>query len=73
MKTSKRLKLKMKHAELVKACKYEIAWKLFGLLKRGAITLGSGNEASCEADKILEKMGVPFKVNRRWGTVTYSL
>ncbi|MCU6714931.1 hypothetical protein OCV58_08415 [Megasphaera butyrica] len=73
MKTSKRLKLKMKHAELVKAGKYEIAWKLFGLLKRGAITLGSGNEASCEADKILEKMGVPFKVNRRWGTVTYSL
>lgn len=73
MKPSKRLKLKMKHAELVKAGKYEIAWKLFGLLKRGAITLGSGNEASCEADKILEKMGVPFKVNRRWGTVTYSL
>lgn len=73
MKTSKRLQLKMKHVELVKAGKYEVAWKLFSLLKRGAIILGSGNEVSCEADKILEKLGVPFKVNRNWGTVTYNL
>ena len=73
MKTSKRLQLKLKHAELVKAGKYEVAWKLFSLLKRGAIILGYGNEASCEADRILENIGIPFKVNRRWGTVTYSL
>lgn len=73
MKQSKRLQLKLKHAELVRAGKYEVAWKLFSLLKRGSITFGWGNDASCEADAICEKLGVPFKVNRNWGTVTYSL
>lgn len=73
MKTSKRLQLKMKHAELVKTGKYEVAWKIFSLLKHGSITLGWGNDASWEAEDICDKLGLSFKISRIWGTVTYSL
>ena len=73
MKMSKRLQLKIKHAELVKQGKYDVAWKIFSLLKRGSLTLGSGDDASYEADIICEKLGVPCKVNRRWGTATYTV
>lgn len=70
MKTSKRLVLKIKHAELVKAGKYDVARKVLSLLNDGYITLGS-NEASLETASICKKMGIDF--TRRWTAVTYSL
>ena len=71
MKTSKRLKLKMKHAELVKAGKYEVARKLLNLLNDGYVKLGRSNAVSLEAASICKHMGIPFM--SRWAVEVYSL
>lgn len=73
MKTTKRLAVKMKHFELVQKGKYEVAQKLFWLLRRGYLRLGSGNDISNEADKICEMLGLRYRVNRHWGTVEYFI
>jgi hypothetical protein len=55
MKKSKRLAIMLKHRELVKVGKYEVAYKLLRLLVKKQVTLGF-SDACCEAEKILERL-----------------
>lgn len=73
MKTSKRLQLKLKHAELVKAGKYDAARKVLSLLNDGYVTLWCNNLDSLEAADILNKMGIYSISIPKWAVVTYSL
>lgn len=73
MKQSKRLQLKLKHAELVKAGKYDAARKVLSLLNDGYVTLWCNNLDSLETAAILNKMGIcPISISK-WTVVTYNL
>ncbi len=69
MKISKRLKIMMKHRDLIKHGEYDIAWVLLRLLHRGNIMLGLG-DADFAAERILEKLGCAISYHHRRYLVT---
>ena len=69
MKVSKRLQIKMKHWELVKKGEYEVAYRLYKLLKGGSVYLGLG-DADWAAERILDKIGCAYSVKMSSSTYT---
>lgn len=60
------------HISLVKAGKYEVARLLLHLLRKGKVKLGL-DDASYEAENILEKVGCPCSYGRNYNTVTFRI
>lgn len=56
MKKSKRLAIILKHRELVKQGRFEVAWHLLRLLVRGRVVLGY-SDSQHEAETICSKLG----------------
>ena len=70
MKKSKRLSIMLKHRELVKAGKYEVAYKLLRLLIKKQVTLGF-SDVCCEAEKILENLKCVVTYDSRYYLATF--
>lgn len=70
MKKSKRLAIMLKHKELVKAGKYEVAYKLLKLLLNGHIVLGF-SDVCHETEKILEKLNCIVTYDSRYYLATF--
>ena len=60
MKKSKRLALMMKHKELVKAGKYDIAYSILRLLVKHEIVLGL-SESHFKAELVMYQIGCKIK------------
>lgn len=68
MKKSKRLAIMLKHRELVRSGKLEVAKHLLTLLIKHEAVLGIG-DSSFEAELIVEKLGCHIRRPNHWAYV----